>query len=177
MNGRDLVVAGVVPVGSVLARPGVLNGQKSEYRAEGIGYDFVPRALDQAAPDVWVKTSDEGSFWFVRRLVKEEGILCGGSSAAAFAGLVQYLRAHPEDNVEDRSIVLIFQDSLRSFLTTIADNSWMEINGFSKDQLSPLTWIWTCNYNSLSNSKESNPVKISSCSHCSGEIGCIFRRT
>lgn len=134
-NGRDVVIVGVDPVGSVLARPEVLNEQKGEYRVEGIGYDFVPGVLDQAAPDVWVKTSDEGSFWFARRLVEEEGILCGGSSGAAFAGLVQYLRAHPEDNTDHRTIVLIFPDSLRNYLTTFADDSWMEKNGFPKDQL------------------------------------------
>ncbi|OJJ73105.1 hypothetical protein ASPBRDRAFT_491707 [Aspergillus brasiliensis CBS 101740] len=65
------------------------------------------------------------------RLVREEGILCGGSSGAAFAGLLGYLRMHPEDNVEERTIVLIFPDSLRNYLTTFGDDSWMERNGFA----------------------------------------------
>lgn len=130
---RNVIVVGVDPVGSVLAQPAELNEKKGEYRVEGIGYDFVPGVLDQAAPDAWVKTSDQDAFHFARRLVREEGILCGGSSGAAFAGLLQYLQMHPEQNVEDRTIVLIFPDSLRNYLTKFADDSWMKSNGFMGD--------------------------------------------
>lgn len=130
---RNVFVVGVDPVGSILAQPAELNKQKSEYRVEGIGYDFVPGVLDQTAPDAWVKTSDKDSFHFARRLVREEGILCGSSSGAAFAGLLQYLRMHPEKNVEDKMIVLMFPDSLRNYLTKFADDSWMKSNGFAGD--------------------------------------------
>lgn len=130
---RDVFVVGVDPVGSVLAWPEELNEQKSEYRVEGIGYDFVPGVLDQTAPDAWVKISDKDAFHFARRLIREEGILCGGSSGAAFAGLLRYLRMHPEKNVEDSTIVLIFPDSLRNYLTKFADDSWMKNNGFTDD--------------------------------------------
>lgn len=130
---RAVFVVGVDPVGSVLAWPEELNEQKSEYRVEGIGYDFVPGVLDQTAPDAWVKTSDKDAFHFARRLIREEGILCGGSSGAAFAGLLRYLRMHPEKNVEDSTIVLIFPDSLRNYLTKFADDSWMKSNGFTDD--------------------------------------------
>lgn len=130
---RNVCVVGVDPIGSVLAQPAELNEQQSEYRVEGIGYDFVPGVLDQTAPDAWIKTSDKDAFHFARRLVREEGIFCGGSSGAAFAGLLQYLRMHPEENVEDRMIVLIFPDSLRNYLTKFADDSWMKSNGLMGD--------------------------------------------
>lgn len=131
-EGRSVTIVGVDPIGSILAHPAELNQQKGEYKVEGIGYDFVPGVLDQIAPDTWVKTSDTDAFYFARRLVKEEGILCGGSSGAAFAGLLNYLQTHPEDNVEDKTIVLIFPDSLRNYLTTFGDDSWMESNGFAR---------------------------------------------
>ncbi|GKZ22421.1 hypothetical protein AbraIFM66951_002919 [Aspergillus brasiliensis] len=130
-EGRNVRIVGVDPVGSILAHPAELNEQKGEYKVEGIGYDFVPGVLDQMAPDTWVKTTDADAFYFARRLVREEGILCGGSSGAAFAGLLGYLRMHPEDNVEERTIVLIFPDSLRNYLTTFGDEAWMERNGFA----------------------------------------------
>lgn len=132
-NGRDVFVVGVDPIGSILAHPGELNEEQGEYKVEGIGYDFVPGVLDRTAPDVWVKTSDRDAFRLARRLVKEEGILCGGSSGAAFAGLIQYLKKHPEDNAEDKTIVLIFPDSLKNYLTKFADDSWMENNGFATE--------------------------------------------
>lgn len=132
-NGRNVLVVGVDPIGSVLAKPDTLNETKSEYKVEGIGYDFLPIVLDQTAPDVWIKTSDKDSFQFARRLIRDEGILCGGSSGAAFAGLLQFLRMHPEMDAEDKTIVLIFADSLSNYLTKFADDKWMQRNGFSSD--------------------------------------------
>ncbi|KMU79238.1 cystathionine beta-synthase [Coccidioides immitis RMSCC 3703] len=132
-KNRGVFVVGVDPVGSVLAQPAALNGKKSEYKIEGIGYDFVPGVLDQAAPDLWVKTTDKESFQMARQLVSQEGILCGGSSGAAFAGLRQFLEIHPEFNVEDKTIVLVLADNLRNYLTKFGDDAWMESNGYGLD--------------------------------------------
>lgn len=44
---------------------------------EGIGYDFLPRTLDRTVIDRWVKTDDSVSLPMARRLIKEEGLLCG----------------------------------------------------------------------------------------------------
>lgn len=121
-DDRDVFIVGVDPVGSILAQPETLNRKISEYKVEGIGYDFVPGVLDQSAPDIWVKTTDEGSFQSARRLAREEGILCGGSSGAAFAGLVQFLEQHPKFNSEDKTIVLVFADGLRNYLAKFAGN-------------------------------------------------------
>ncbi|KAK1148451.1 hypothetical protein N8T08_009454 [Aspergillus melleus] len=126
----DVYVVGVDPLGSILAQPPALNERKSEYKVEGIGYDFVPAVLDQGAPDLWVKTTDKNSFQLARRLVREEGLLCGGSSGAAFAGLVEFLQLYPEFNSEEKVIVLVFADSLRNYLTKFADDTWMESNGY-----------------------------------------------
>ena len=38
---------------------------------------------DRKVVDRWVKTHDKPSFLMARRLIKEEGLLCGGSSGAA----------------------------------------------------------------------------------------------
>ncbi|OJJ37050.1 hypothetical protein ASPWEDRAFT_738161 [Aspergillus wentii DTO 134E9] len=131
-DNRDVFVVGVDPTGSVLAWPGVPNEQTSEYKVEGIRYDFVPGALEQTAPDVRVKTTDGVSFRMARGLIRLEGLLCGGSSGAAFVGMVQFLGMHPEFNVEDKTIVLVFPDSVRNYLTKFADDAWMEGNGYSE---------------------------------------------
>lgn len=85
-----VVVVGVDPLGSILAQPAELNHTTvKSYKVEGIGYDFVPKVLDRDRVDVWVKTGDEESFAMARRLIREEGLLVGGSSGAAMAGLVK----------------------------------------------------------------------------------------
>ncbi|KAI8226604.1 Cystathionine beta-synthase [Colletotrichum sp. SAR 10_86] len=126
-----VVIVGADPVGSVLAQPGELNAEKGEYRVEGIGYDFVPGVLDQSAANVWVKTGDEEAFGCARRLISREGLLCGGSSGAAMAALVKFMRRRPEMNREDVRVVVIFPDGVRNYLTKFVDDGWMERNGMS----------------------------------------------
>ena len=47
------------------------------FQVEGIGYDFVPTVLDRNVVDKWYKVGDKEAFTFSRRLIKEEGLLCG----------------------------------------------------------------------------------------------------
>lgn len=66
------------PEGSILAEPESLN--KSDvtfYEVEGVGYDFIPTVLDRSVVDKWIKVNDTEALPMARRLVKEEGLLCG----------------------------------------------------------------------------------------------------
>jgi cystathionine beta-synthase len=96
-----------------------------------IGYDLVPEVLNQAEPDLWIKTSDQDSFQYARRLVREEGLLCGGSSGATIAALTQVVEARPELNKQDKLFVVILPDSLRNYLTKFANDDWMAEHGYS----------------------------------------------
>ena len=67
-------IVGADPEGSILG-----GGEEvSSYLVEGIGYDFIPDVLDNSLIDEYIKTKDEESFIMARRLIKEEGLLCGG---------------------------------------------------------------------------------------------------
>ncbi|TIA92324.1 hypothetical protein E3P99_00638 [Wallemia hederae] len=121
---EGLHVVGVDPVGSTLAQPESLNqlaeGDSGAYAIEGIGYDFIPTNLDRTVVDSWVKTNDEDAFECARQLIRQEGLLVGGSSGSCLAGALQFL-ASPQGNsiAQDptKTVVLIFADSIRNYIT------------------------------------------------------------
>ena len=47
------------------------------FQVEGIGYDFLPTVLDRSVVDQWYKCNDKDAFYYARRLIREEGLLCG----------------------------------------------------------------------------------------------------
>ncbi|EWC47055.1 cystathionine beta-synthase [Drechslerella stenobrocha 248] len=114
------------PHGSVLALPEDLNKSTEGYKVEGIGYDFIPDVLDRELIDKWYKTGDKESFAFARRLIKEEGLLVGGSSGSAMAAAMQEAKGLKEGDV----VVVVLPDSIRSYLSKFADDDWMVNNDF-----------------------------------------------
>lgn len=129
-HNPGVVVIGADPVGSILALPAELNTSVASYKVEGIGYDFIPDVLDQGLVNHWVKTTDKESFLYARRLIKEEGLLCGGSSGSAMVALVEALKDNPELNRPDKVVVVVLPDSVRNYLSKFVDDTWMENNEF-----------------------------------------------
>ena len=115
-------IIGADPEGSILG-----GGEKvSSYLVEGIGYDFIPDVLDNSLIDEYIKTKDEESFIMARRLIKEEGLLCGGSCGAT---MVAALKAASKLK-NGQNCLVILADGIRNYMTKFPNDSWMEENGF-----------------------------------------------
>lgn len=123
-----MIVVGVDPEGSILALPESLNDKNrlKSYKVEGIGYDFIPDVLDRSLIDRWEKTNDQESFIMARRLIREEGLLCGGSCGSAMAAAV---RAAATLQKGQRCVVIL-PDSTRNYMTKFLNDSWMYANKF-----------------------------------------------
>ena len=115
-------IIGADPEGSILG-----GGDKvSSYLVEGIGYDFIPEVLDNSLVDEYIKTKDEESFIMARRLIKEEGLLCGGSCGAT---MVAALKAASKLK-NGQNCLVILADGIRNYMTKFPNDNWMEENGF-----------------------------------------------
>lgn len=131
-----LRVIGVDPVGSVFYeffKTGRLP-EHHTYKVEGIGEDFLPQTMDFSVVDEVIQVTDRESFTMTRRLVREEGIFCGGSSGSAVAGAMKYLRTLPEAGAGLR-VVVILPDSGSRYLSKIFSDDWMREHGFLEMEL------------------------------------------
>ncbi len=111
-------IIGVDPYGSILGGGDDIHS----YKVEGIGYDFFPEVLDNELIDEYIKINDEDSFAIARRLIKEEGLLIGGSSGGAVWAALQCAQIL---NVDQKCLVLL-PDSIRNYLSKFVSDKWME---------------------------------------------------
>lgn len=123
-------VVGVDPFGSILARPESLNETDvTGYEVEGTGYDFIPTVLDHQVVDKWVKSLDADGMPMARKLIRVEGLLCGGSSGATVAAAVEEAKRLKKG----QRCVAILADSIRNYMTKHLKPSWCIERGFIKD--------------------------------------------
>ncbi|XP_036401759.1 cystathionine beta-synthase b [Megalops cyprinoides] len=137
----NIKIIGVDPEGSILAEPEELNKtDKTQYEVEGIGYDFIPTVLDRSVVDSWYKSNDEESFAMSRMLIREEGLLCGGSSGTAMAAAVKVAK----ELTEGQRCVVILPDSIRNYMSKFLSDKWMFQKGFlrEEDLMVSKPWWW-----------------------------------
>ncbi len=118
----NIKIVGVDPEGSILGG----GTEIKSYYVEGIGYDFIPDVLENAYVDEYIKINDKDSFLMARRLIKEEGLLVGGSSGSAMWATLQVATQLKKD----QRCVVILPDSIRNYLTKFVDEKWMKEKGF-----------------------------------------------
>lgn len=127
-KGYPVKIIGVDPIGSVhydyfytqkLVTPHV-------YKVEGIGEDILCDALDFSVIDEMRQTNDQQAFSMARRLVKEEGLFCGGSSGAILHAAVEIAKEWGPN----KTIVAVLTDSGSRYISKFLNDNWMKDHGF-----------------------------------------------
>jgi len=96
------------------------------YMVEGIGEDMLCETMHFDMIDDIIQVSDRDSFLMARRLVREEGILAGGSGGSAVCAALKVC----EKLAEDQVLVVILPDSGRNYMSKIFNNEWMREKEF-----------------------------------------------
>jgi len=132
-------IVAVDPFGSILARPDSMNDGSARtghkrlqgYQVEGIGYDFVPTVLDMKVIDHWVKTDDDEAFDMARKIIRNEGLMIGGSCGSTMAGAHNFIKEHKIG--KGKRVVVLFADGTRNYMSKMLDDAWMKENNFPLD--------------------------------------------
>ena len=70
-----------------------------------------------------MKTHDADSLLMARRIIQEEGLLCGGSSGTTLLGAIQW--ALSKNLTENDVVVVVMADNVRNYLTKHLSKHWM----------------------------------------------------
>ena len=119
----QISIVGADPEGSILGG----GDEISSYLVEGIGYDFFPDVLDNSLVDRYIKTKDEESFIMARRIIREEGLLCGGSCGATMVAALQAASSLKKG----QNCLVILADGIRNYMTKFPNDDWMKEKGFN----------------------------------------------
>ena len=118
----NIKIVGADPYGSILGG----GDEIFPYQVEGIGYDFFPDVLDNSLVDQYIKVDDQNSFVIARKLIKDEGLLCGGSSGTVVWAALQAAQTLSEG----QKCLCILADGIRNYLSKFIDDKWMKEKGF-----------------------------------------------
>jgi cystathionine beta-synthase len=105
------------------------------YLIEGVGEDFWPTTFDPIVVDRWIPVSDRDAFNAARRLARAEGILVGGSAGMALHAALEVAR----ELGAGRTVLTIFPDGGRSYLSKLFDDDWMLDHGLMARPAPPTT--------------------------------------
>ena len=94
--------------------PLLAEGKWGSHRIEGIGDGFVPKNLDLSILDGVILVSSEEAIEMTKRLIREEGILCGISSGANVVMAIKLAKRNPRL----KNIVTMINDNWYRYFST-----------------------------------------------------------
>lgn len=119
-------IIGADPLGSIFkhykATGELIKG--TPYLVEGIGQDCLPANVHFQYIDKIVNISDKESFAAARRLTKEEGIFCGGSTGT----IVQTALNISKDLTKEDVVVFVVCDTGERYLSKMHNIEWLKQN-------------------------------------------------
>ncbi|MDH3268841.1 MAG: pyridoxal-phosphate dependent enzyme, partial [Ignavibacteria bacterium] len=132
----NIQVIGADPLGSIFKHyketGEIIKG--TPYLVEGIGQDCLPENVHFQYIDKIVNLSDKDSFAAARRLTKEEGIFCGGSTGT----IVHVALETAKDCSKDDIIVFIVCDTGERYLSKVHNEDWLRLNRMLDTQIRTL---------------------------------------
>jgi len=122
----DIQIIGAYPLGSIFKTyketGKIIKG--TPYLVEGIGQDCLPENVHFQYIDKIINISDKDSFAASRRLTKEEGIFCGGSTGTIVHVALEISKELSEDDV----VVFIVCDTGERYLSKAHNIEWLRNN-------------------------------------------------
>lgn len=115
------------PVGSIIGDlhvHGKVINKPTPWKIEGVGEDMLPENCHLKVYDEVVKVTDKEAFIMTRRLIVEEGLCVGPSSALILVAAMKYA----EKVTKPAKIVVIMPDSGKAYLSKAFNEQWLAEN-------------------------------------------------
>jgi cystathionine beta-synthase len=116
-------IIGADPYGSIFnayKESGII-GHGHPYLVEGIGQDCLPENVHFRYIDKIINVSDQDSFAAARKLIREEGIFCGGSTGTNLHAAL----AIAKDLSSEDILVFIVADTGERYLSKFYNDEWL----------------------------------------------------
>ena len=122
-KNKSIQIVGADPYGSIFQHY-KQTGETIEgepYLVEGIGQDCLPDNVRFEYIDRIINVTDQDSFAFARKLSKEEGIFCGGSTGTNVWATLELAKELDESAI----IVFVVADTGERYLTKMHSEEWL----------------------------------------------------
>jgi cystathionine beta-synthase len=127
-KNKNIQVVLADPIGSILFdlyyHKKVIN-PPAAYKVEGVGEDMLPDNVHFDVMDGVVQVNDKQSFEMTKKLIAQEGICIGPSSALALVAAYEWSKKLTKPS----NILVLFPDSGKGYLSKAFNDQWLKENG------------------------------------------------